>query len=195
MKPKHSSTLAPSASDIPRRSFLVRTLSLLVGGIAALVPLAAGAIFFLDPVTRKKRAIGTTGKSVDAEGFIKVTMTDALSEDGAPRSFKVIADLQDFWNKFPDSEIGAVYLRRDDQGEVVCFNARCPHLGCTVNYDPDQQKFICPCHESSFLLDGTRSNEIPPRDLDPLDVQVRGDNEVWVKFQKFRAGCAERKPV
>jgi Rieske Fe-S protein len=195
MKPKPSTITPPSAADIPRRSFLFRAMSFLVGGIAALVPVAAGAIFFVDPVTRKKRAIGATGDAVDAEGFIKVTTTDALAEDGAPRSFKVIADLQDFWNKFPDSEIGAVYLRRDEQGEVVCFNARCPHLGCTVNFSSSEQKFICPCHESSFQLDGTRSNEIPPRDLDPLDVEVRGGNEVWVKFQKFRAGCAERKPV
>lgn len=30
------------------------------------------------------------------------------------------------------------------------LNPRCPHLGCTVDWDTDQQRFICPCHGSEF---------------------------------------------
>ncbi|QQE66927.1 (2Fe-2S)-binding protein [Leptolyngbya sp. BL0902] len=30
------------------------------------------------------------------------------------------------------------------------LNPRCPHLGCTVDWNTDQQRFICPCHGSQF---------------------------------------------
>ena len=44
------------------------------------------------------------------------------------------------------------------------------------------------------LLDGERTNDIPPRPMDSLDAEVR-DGEIWVKFQKFRAGIHERQAV
>ena len=108
--------------------------------------------------------------------------------------FPVIADLQDAWNKFPNTEIGSVYLWKTSEGEIKAFTSRCPHLGCTVNYKASEKLFGCPCHDSSFNLDGTRNNEIPPRGMDSLDVK-EVDGEILVKFQKFRAGIHDRIPV
>ena len=34
-----------------------------------------------------------------------------------------------------------------------------------------------------------------PRGLDELEVEIRSDNEIWVKFQNFRAGEKEKIPV
>jgi menaquinol-cytochrome c reductase iron-sulfur subunit len=81
------------------------------------------------------------------------------------------------------------------QGKPSCFNARCPHLGCTVNYKAAEQKYVCPCHDSAFTLDGDRNNDIPPRNMDPLEIEIRNEREVWVKFQNFRAGKEERVPI
>jgi Rieske Fe-S protein len=184
----------PPLEPLSRRGFLTTAVAAVVTVIVGLVPVVTGAIFFFDPVTRRKKSVGATGEQVDAEGYIKVATTDALAEDGSPRAFKVVADLQDFWNKFPNAEIGSVYLRRTTSGEITCFTARCPHLGCTVHYEPAGEEFVCPCHESSFGLDGHRSNQIPPRDMDALDVRVN-DGEIWVKFQKFRAGIHEQQPI
>ena len=179
--------------DLPRRSFLSRFLTFCIGAVVTLAPAVPAVMFFIDPLMRKKRAVGMTGDAIDAEGYIKVATTEQL--DSSPRYIKVIADLQDFWNKFPDSEVGAVYISQDEQGEVTCFNARCPHLGCTVKYEEGSQEYVCPCHASAFSLDGKRTNEIPPRDMDTLEWKIDDEGNVRVRFQKFRAGIHEKVPV
>ncbi|REJ94574.1 MAG: Rieske (2Fe-2S) protein [Planctomycetota bacterium] len=158
-------------SELPRRSFVARGLAFVIGGIITLCPIAVSVIYFLDPIQRKKKAVGMTGDAVDPEGFVRVAPKEALADDGTPRSFKVIADLQDYWNKFPNAEIGSVYMRLDGNGEVQCFNARCPHLGCTVKYNSNDANYACPCHDSAFSLDGERTNEIPPRGMDSLETR------------------------
>lgn len=165
-----------------------------------MVPACAGAVFFLDPLLRKKadadpKAAAAASAAGMGEGYLPITKVDSLPADGSPRAFKVIADLQDAWNKFPQTEVGSVYLSRTASGEISCFNARCPHLGCTVQYKDGDQKYACPCHDSAFELDGSRLNEIPPRGMDSLEAKAAADGMIWVKFLKFRAGTEEKKPV
>jgi menaquinol-cytochrome c reductase iron-sulfur subunit len=172
-------------SSEPRRGFLTQVLALAVGAIVGLVPLLTGLLFFLDPLVRRR-------KGSDVDRYIRITTLDSLPSDGQPQMFRVLTDKMDAWNKFVDEPIGAIFLRRIDGDEVTAFNARCPHLGCAVDYRGAQQRFVCPCHDSSFDLSGVRSNAIPPRDLDSLEVEIRDGNEVWVKFEKFRAGTEEK---
>ncbi len=44
-------------------------------------------------------------------------------------------------------------LLRSSPAEVLAFDARCPHLGCSV--EGAQKLLICPCHGSLFGLDGS----------------------------------------
>lgn len=181
----------------PRRDFVTKALAVLCGAIITVVPFVPALGVFLDPLLRerlgRKRSVGPTGSAVDAQGFIKVGTTKQL-EEGEPLLAPVVADLQNYWNRFPQTPIGAVYLTKAGDN-VECVNARCPHLGCTVNYRPAEGIFLCPCHDSSFTKAGVRNNDIPPRDLDALDVEVRNGDEVWVKFQNFRVGVHEKTVV
>ena len=187
-------------TELPRRGLLTSAAAAVVGALVGVVPMIASAIFFLDPLSRQKKAVGATGDAIDAEGFIKVASRSALPISNTPGRkndaslFKVVADLQDYWNKFPDSEIGAVYLREQANGEIQCFNARCPHLGCTVNYDNTKQEYFCPCHLSAFSLDGERTNQIPPRNMDTLETKDK-NGDIWVEFIKFRAGIEKKRRV
>jgi menaquinol-cytochrome c reductase iron-sulfur subunit len=183
----------PAAASEPRRGFMTRFAAALVGTLVGVIPLLAAGVTFIDPLLRKKRQNGDEDTATD--GFLKITTIGSLPADGTPRMFPVIADLQDAWNKFPNTEVGSVYLWQNSEGMVSCFNARCPHLGCTVNFKSDQSAYVCPCHDSAFSLNGERSNDIPPRDMDPLDAEIRNGDEVWVRFQKFRAGIHERQAV
>ncbi|HYG89859.1 MAG TPA: FAD-dependent oxidoreductase [Azospirillum sp.] len=46
----------------------------------------------------------------------------------------------------------AVY--RDEQGHVHKMSAICPHLKCTVQWNPAEKTWDCPCHGSRFAADG-----------------------------------------
>ncbi len=56
-----------------------------------------------------------------------------------------------------EGEPVAAYM--DQSGQLHLMSARCPHLGCTVGWNPVDKTFDCPCHGSRFgplgqLLEG-----------------------------------------
>lgn len=185
---------SPQASetnqDGMRRGFLMKFSAAVVGTIVGLVPAVFGGAFFLTPILKNKKDDGN-----ESDGFVFVGSATSLVPGGPPRAFKVSGVKKDAWTTYSEAAIGAVYVKMDESGNLTSFNASCPHLGCTVNYKADASAFICPCHDSAFTLSGERTNEIPPRPMDALEVQLRDGNEVWVKFQNFRAGTSEKIPV
>jgi menaquinol-cytochrome c reductase iron-sulfur subunit len=186
-----SSTAGAAPSAAPRRNFLTKFLAVVTGGAIVGVPTAAGVAFFLDPLLRKRRGSGGGAGRRDADGFLPVTPLSAIPPNGRPQTFTVYDDTVDAWNKFADQPVGRVFLRKLPDGSVSAFNVRCPHLGCAVDYRPSQNDYLCPCHMSAFDLDGHKQNEIPPRGMDQLEVKVK-NNEVWVRYEVFKAGTPER---
>lgn len=170
-----------------RRDFFKKSLAVAIGGASVVAPALAGLMVLTDPLRRK----------VSVGGPVKVTTLSALPDDGLPRKFSILADKVDAWNKYHDVPIGAVYLRRTGDGKVEALNVVCPHAGCFVDFSPHRGEFLCPCHNSSFTLDGKIADpkSPSPRPLDTLPVEVRGDGEVWVAFQNFQAGRPDKVPV
>jgi cytochrome b6-f complex iron-sulfur subunit len=74
---------------------------------------------------------------------------------------------------------GNFYLIRSQQGGFLAVYRRCPHLGCSVNYDPDHEGFLCPCHASSFDFHGDCQSPPVPRPLDTFQVTIE-DERVMV---------------
>ena len=176
----------------PRRNVLAAVTAIIVGTFVGLVPLAAGVATFLDPLLRRKNKGG--GEN-DSRQPIRVASLDAIPTDGTPIQVPVIADLTDAWNREPNQPIGAVYLRRENE-HVVCFNAICPHAGCFVGYAADRKVFQCPCHTSSFKLDGERIMPSPsPRNMDELkvDEEKLKAGEVWIEFVNYYPGKEDRE--
>jgi Rieske Fe-S protein len=81
------------------------------------------------------------------------------------------------------------------EGGVRVFNVLCPHAGCAVDYRAaGAGSYFCPCHNSQFAIQGTRSENSPSaRDLDTLDYAVK-DGVVLVRYLQFQAGHAEKHP-
>lgn len=181
-----------TATPEPRRGFFKRALAVLVGGFVGLVPVLTGVAFFLDPLrTRKKK-----GKSSsDENGFINVATLDSLVVD-VPQRVTVIDDKSDAWNLYPKEPVGAVFLTLSKDKKVTALNTTCPHAGCSVDFVPAKECFLCPCHDSLFKMDGDlKSEKSPsPRGLDSLEVEIKNGNEVWVKYQNFRAATKEKIP-
>jgi Rieske Fe-S protein len=113
----------------------------------------------------------------------------------------VTTDLVDAWTHATGQRVGSVFLARTDaegKPQVTALSATCPHLGCAVEFDTGDNQFECPCHESGFRNDGAKLFGPSLRGLDPLEVKLidrDGTQEVWVSYQRFRAGVAERIPV
>jgi Rieske Fe-S protein len=168
-----------------RRGFLTKALAVICGGLATLVPFAAGVWAFLDPL-RRGGAAAT---------FIPVADLAAVPDDGVPRQYPVVTDRVDAWTGFAAEPVGAVYLRREQGSrEVQALSATCPHAGCFVEMESTGRSFRCPCHNSCFSLDGGIVNPSPsPRGMDSLECRVGDTGTVAVKWQKFRAGVAAKE--
>ena len=67
---------------------------------------------------------------------------------------------------------GKFYLARLEDGGFLALSRRCTHLGCTVPWDPDAARFVCPCHASSFDLKGQVISPPAPRALDLFAVRI-----------------------
>ena len=170
-----------------RRDFVKKFVTGLLGAVLGLVPLFSGLLVFLDPLRRK---------SADS-GAVHVTSLEALPPDGIPRKFTILATRIDAWNKFNEVPIGAVYLRRTSATDIQAFNVVCPHAGCYVDFLPEHGHYLCPCHNSTFTIAGKIDDPSSPapRGLDALEVQLRKGKDIWVKFQNFQAGHAEKIPA
>ena len=61
---------------------------------------------------------------------------------------------------------------------LAAFDTRCPHLGCKVHWEPEEDRFFCPCHQGVFDREG-RAVAGPPAAAGqslarlPLDVDPR----------------------
>ncbi len=195
-KPKQNeSESSPAQETNERRGFLGSAAAITaaaLGGLLGVGPVAIGLYAtVMDPLRKKtsprKAAAGTEGAK---EGFYFVAQIGEL-DSHVPRRFTIVADKIDAWNFMQDQPIGSVYMRM--QGEQVeCFHTTCPHAGCAVSYELESQAYLCPCHNSSFKVDGTKledgdSSNPSPRGLDALEVDVQG-TRVFVKYEDYFTG-------
>ena len=76
-----------------------------------------------------------------------------------------------------------VYLMSSKEG-FKALSAKCPHLGCTINFDRVSQTFKCPCHGSTFNASGTWVSGPAQRNLQPLPVKKTpgGNIETIIKI-------------
>ncbi|WP_310572239.1 Rieske (2Fe-2S) protein [Gemmatimonas sp.] len=177
----------PESTPAPdRRNFVAKAASIIVGGLISVVAPVAGLFTLFDPLRRK----------TDARGLVRVASLASLETNGQPRKFPVLDTLVDAWNKTENVPVGSVYLQRTGDATVRVLNSVCPHLGCSVGYNASTRGYFCPCHRSSFTLDGAIADpkSPSPRGMDELEAVVR-DGEVWVRFQNFRKGSPDKIAV
>ncbi|MGJ9382025.1 menaquinol-cytochrome C reductase [Salipaludibacillus neizhouensis] len=147
---------------VSRRQFLTYTLTG-VGGFMAAGMLSPMVRMALDP------ALEASGGS----DFISV----GIGEDeltGEPQRVDFNVEIVDAWHTSEQSQSAWIYKEGD---EIVALSPTCTHLGCTVNWDANEDypgNYFCPCHGGRFEKDGTNIAGTPPtRPLDIYDVEVR----------------------
>ena len=101
---------------------------------------------------------------------------------GEPRPVVSLADVDiggTYLFRYPSDNDPAVLLRLGER-DVVAFSQKCTHLGCVVFFQPDENRWHCPCHEGNFdARTGTVLSGPPPRPLGRIDVEIRADGQVW----------------
>jgi len=122
-------------------------------------------------------ALGTTGLAAGGVGLFlalaRSVVPDVLYE--APRRFSV--------GRPEDFPLDTATLLADHRVFVFrtaagfhAISAVCTHLGCNVNHDEDQG-FTCPCHGSTYDLDGevTRGPAAWPLPRFAMSLSRRGE--------------------
>lgn len=67
---------------------------------------------------------------------------------------------------------GKFYLARLDDGGFLALSRTCTHLGCTVPWVGEENRFICPCHASAYDAKGDVLSPPAPRPLDLFAVRI-----------------------
>ena len=67
---------------------------------------------------------------------------------------------------------GRFYLARQQDGGFIALSLRCTHLGCSVSWEENKKRFICPCHSSAFDINGEVLNPPAARALDYYPVLI-----------------------
>lgn len=58
---------------------------------------------------------------------------------------------------------------KDETGRLHKISARCPHLGCELEWNPDEKSWDCPCHGSRLDCDGNLIDNPAKRGNVPLE--------------------------
>jgi Rieske Fe-S protein len=169
-----------------RRRFLGFCTEMLLALIGFLVAIPAVG-YFVGPLRRKSGVEGNDTIFQDAGPLSDIPVRQW-------RLLSVEMVHQDGWKKTRVKH--AIWVRRQDDSDkgITVLSSICPHLGCPINWHPDQSQFVCPCHGGIFNAEGEHTGGPPPRAMDPLQFEVRA-GRLWVRWQDFKIGVAQRVPV
>ncbi len=162
---------ADTGRDTGRRKFLNRLW--ILAGVAAAAEFCWVCGAFL--LSRRKRASARAEKTVVTAGGV---------EQFAPASVTAIPQ-------------GGFFLSRLEDGGFLALSRTCTHLGCSVTWNEAEGKFVCPCHGSSFNLQGEVLTSPAPRPLDCYPVRIENgivkvEVSVAVRREHFEPDQATR---
>ena len=137
---QHNQT-ASLPPESPRRRTLLNRLWAFLGLLACL---ELGWLTTSILKSRKAR-----NRAADSRRFIDGGLVEALG----PGQVKAVPE-------------GMFYLSHLDNDRFIALSRNCTHLGCALSWDEQEQKFICPCHGSTFDKTGV---VLTPPAIRPLD--------------------------
>jgi menaquinol-cytochrome c reductase iron-sulfur subunit len=181
MKQSRTSGAGSGHRQVGRRAFIgyaAAAMGAFVGAFVA-TPIVGS---FISPALKKAtpghwKNLGTVGKF----------------QVGTPKPERVSLIKKDGW--VTDVATRLVWVVRLADSDYVVYNAQCTHLGCLVEWHPEDKTFKSPCHNGVFKMDdGAVLAGPPPRPLDMLEHKTE-NGELWVNYQDFRLGVHEKVPL
>ena len=135
-----------------------------------------------DPVQTRREFLNKLWKGLGVVAFIEITAVffgylfsgKSENESLKPKQLFDAGSINAFQkNSVTIFRSGRFYLVRLDDGGFLALSLRCTHLGCSINWEEDKQRFICPCHASAFEINGNVQNPPAPSALDYFPVLIQ----------------------
>jgi menaquinol-cytochrome c reductase iron-sulfur subunit len=124
----------------------------------------------------------------DDSDWTEVDTVASLSGATMPLRRELEFKRRDGWREVNTQTV--IYIIKTGD-KLAALSAICPHLGCTVPWNPGRNEFVCPCHGGTFSPNGTRVSGPPRRSLDSLETKVSG-GKLMVKYQTFRPDVSSK---
>ena len=114
----------------------------------------------------------------DAQTQNKTTADTAVSGDGFEEvgSVSQLEQTGQIFNEELANGTALVIKDPTNAEKLIAVNPTCPHAGCAVTWESDQQKFLCPCHDSEFSSTGEVLEGPATESLANYEVKVEGDS-------------------
>jgi menaquinol-cytochrome c reductase iron-sulfur subunit len=166
---------------ITRRSFFGGLMSIGSAGMGAILAIPV-LRYVLYPLYAKVAGtewsdVGDASEFANSKNPVRKTITFAQ---------------RDGWREVVTAQ--SVYVSHNASGELEVLSAICPHLGCSVSWQANHDKFVCPCHGGEFKADGQHIFGPPPRSMDSLPTQLK-DGKLQVKFEYFRSNVPNQEKL
>jgi len=161
-----SQSSSGSGRRVGRRGALTWLVRCLAAALGAAVATLCG-VFFVSGSRQKGRG-----------RWVAVCRTSDL-RGAEPVARRVPVRGVEGWYRFDESR-GVFVL--GDSDSVRVLSRACTHLGCNVEWNEGDERFLCPCHGGVFAADGSVLAGPPRRPLEELETRVVGSTvEVWVE--------------
>ena len=140
-----------SSERADRKTFLLTLIYGLWALIAAALAAPAAIYLLLPPRLRKEAEWAEAG---DIGGM----------EINSPVEMVFRRNRTDGWRII--SEKSTAWVVKTAEKEFVAFAPQCTHLGCAYHWEEHKKEFLCPCHSSTFSIEGSVRSGPAPRPLD-----------------------------
>jgi thiosulfate dehydrogenase [quinone] large subunit len=137
--------------------------ALILGGFTAIIGRAMGGTTSPRATPANPPASPSPGTKATPGGAASGTAVGAASSVPAGQGLSVTNP----------ADGSAAWVVHSSGSTFVAFSAICTHAGCTVQYDPSNVQFVCPCHGGVF--DGRTGQVLqgpPPTPLPSIPVHV-----------------------
>jgi len=139
--------------NVDRRSFFKRVLM----GIGLIGGYGTGAAYFLQFLLPRNKE--------DKYRKLLIASLDEIPLNGS----KTFRDLE-----------GREMVLVNTTAGLKALSTVCTHLGCKAYWEPQNDRFFCPCHDGVFDVNGNVVSGPPPRPLERYEVEVDANDNVFV---------------
>jgi menaquinol-cytochrome c reductase iron-sulfur subunit len=142
-----------------RRRFHLGVIYTFMGSIGAALGIPAAGYLLVPGASKKK------------QDWVEVADIAGLPAD-RPEEIVFRRSRKDGWKTLIEKT--SAWVSRKPDGSVIAFAPSCTHLGCAFHYDEKQKNYLCPCHTSTFDLNGKPLEGPAPRALDRYQTRIEG---------------------